>query len=156
MSNYQQKNNMLKFSVMTFNRDNRVAIWSDINSMRRGNAVAPNKRNSVPCTVRTSRQWSCNQRVSCLVYRVVRIYVGKRVLEQAQNARVCSLVVARRAIEFKYRNTAYQHNITNSLEPSQEQCKASTIGELNRIWSWQNLNKNLEFFRILLGWNRLE
>ncbi len=26
----------------------------DINSMRRGNALAPNRRNSLPCTVRTS------------------------------------------------------------------------------------------------------
>ncbi len=28
----------------------------DINSISRGNALAPNRRNSVPCTVRTSRQ----------------------------------------------------------------------------------------------------
>ena len=38
----------------------------DINSMSRGNALAPNRHNSVPCTVRTSRQRSCNQRVGCL------------------------------------------------------------------------------------------
>ena len=31
-----------------------------------GNALAPNRRNSLPCTVRTSRQRSCNQRVGCL------------------------------------------------------------------------------------------
>ena len=31
-----------------------------------GNALALNRRNSLPCTVRTSRQRSCNQRVGCL------------------------------------------------------------------------------------------
>ncbi len=31
--------------------------------MSRGNALAPNRGNSVPRTVRTSRQRSCNQRV---------------------------------------------------------------------------------------------
>ena len=36
----------------------------DINSMRRGNTLAPN--NSVPSTVRTPKQRSCNQRVGCL------------------------------------------------------------------------------------------
>ncbi len=38
----------------------------NIDSMKRGNALASNRRNSVPCTVRTSRQRSCNQRVGCL------------------------------------------------------------------------------------------
>ncbi len=33
-----------------------------------GNALAPKNRcNSLPCTVRTSRQRSCNQRVGCLL-----------------------------------------------------------------------------------------
>ncbi len=32
----------------------------DINSMSRGNALASNRHNSVSCTVRTSRQRSCN------------------------------------------------------------------------------------------------
>ena len=44
----------------------------DINSMSRRNTLqAPNRRNSVPCTVRTSRQRSCNQRVGCLLLYVV-------------------------------------------------------------------------------------
>ncbi len=37
-----------------------------INSKSRGNALAPNMRNSVLCTVMTFRQRSCNQRVGCL------------------------------------------------------------------------------------------
>ncbi len=48
----------------------------DINSMSRGNALAPNRRNSAPCTVRTSRQRSFNQRVNCLLCSIVRIYEG--------------------------------------------------------------------------------
>ena len=40
----------------------------DINSKSRGNSLASNRRNSVPCIVRTSRQGSCNQRVGCLQY----------------------------------------------------------------------------------------
>ena len=45
----------------------------DINSGVGGKALAQNKRNSLPCTVRTSRQRSCNQRVSCLLYSMARI-----------------------------------------------------------------------------------
>ncbi len=37
----------------------------DIKSMSRGIVLAPNRCNSVPCTFRTSRQRSCNQRVGC-------------------------------------------------------------------------------------------
>ena len=36
-----------------------------INSMRIGNALANNKRLALTCTVRTSRQKKCNQRVVC-------------------------------------------------------------------------------------------
>ena len=35
----------------------------DINKMRKGNALSQNWRNSVPCTIRTSKQRSCNQKV---------------------------------------------------------------------------------------------
>ena len=42
----------------------------DINSMSRENALAQNRLN----TVLTSNQMSCNQRVSCLLCSVVRIY----------------------------------------------------------------------------------
>ncbi len=38
----------------------------DINCMSRGNALAQNRNNSIPCTVRTSIQRSCNQRVGCM------------------------------------------------------------------------------------------
>ena len=41
-------------------------LMRDIKSMRRGNALSLNRRTSLPCTVRTSRQRSCNQRVGCL------------------------------------------------------------------------------------------
>ncbi len=37
-------------------------------------ALALNRRNSLPCTVRTSRQWSCNQMVSCLLCSISWIY----------------------------------------------------------------------------------
>ena len=56
----------------------------------RGKALAPNRRNVLPCTAKTSRQRSCNQRVGCLLFSLVRIY---------------SLVVVRIAIELKYHNT---------------------------------------------------
>ena len=42
-------------------------------SMSRGNALAQNRRNSIPCTVRTSRQRACNQRVGCLLCNMARI-----------------------------------------------------------------------------------
>ncbi len=43
-----------------------------INSKGRENALAPNWRNSLPCTVKTSRL--CNQRVGCLLDIMARIY----------------------------------------------------------------------------------
>ncbi len=36
--------------------------------------VAPSIRNSLPCTLRTSRQRSFNQRISCLLGSMARIY----------------------------------------------------------------------------------
>ncbi len=39
-----------------------------------GNTLAPKKYNLLPCTVRTSRQWSCNQRVGCRLCSMARIY----------------------------------------------------------------------------------
>ncbi len=44
----------------------RKSIYKDINSISRGLPWAPNWRNSLPYTVRTSRQRLCNQRVRCL------------------------------------------------------------------------------------------
>ncbi len=42
-------------------------LLCDITSISRGNALGPNKHNSVPCAVkRTFRQRSCNERVGCL------------------------------------------------------------------------------------------
>ncbi len=40
----------------------------------RGDALAPNRRNSLPCTVRTSRQGSCNHRVSFLLCKMASNY----------------------------------------------------------------------------------
>ena len=42
----------------------------DIKSSSRGIALAPNRHNSVPCTVRTSIQRSCYQRVRCLQWSI--------------------------------------------------------------------------------------
>ena len=42
---------------------NYLCHMCNINSMSRGNALAPNRRNSVPCTVRTSRQDCAIKRV---------------------------------------------------------------------------------------------
>ena len=39
-----------------------------------GNALAPSIRKSLPCTLRTTRQRSFNQRVSCLLGSMARIY----------------------------------------------------------------------------------
>ncbi len=46
----------------------------DINSTSRGNALAPNRCNSLSCTVRTSRQRFCSQRVDWLLCIVAMIY----------------------------------------------------------------------------------
>ncbi len=45
-------------------------------------AMSPNRRNSLPCTVMTSRQRSSNQRVGCLLCSVVRTYKGSQDLRQ--------------------------------------------------------------------------
>ncbi len=39
-----------------------------------GNALAPNRRNALPCIVKSFRQGSCNQRFDCLLGSMVRIY----------------------------------------------------------------------------------
>ena len=48
----------------------------DINSKSKGNALALNRRNLIPCTVRISR--SCNPMVGCLLCSVVMIYEEDR------------------------------------------------------------------------------
>ena len=51
----------------------------DINSMSNGNDLASNRLNSLPLTVRSYRQKSCNQRFGCrLCISVVRIYEDDR------------------------------------------------------------------------------
>ncbi len=52
----------------------------DFTSMSRWNALALNWCNSVPCTFKTSRQRSCNQRVSCLQY------LGSRAFEPSKRS----------------------------------------------------------------------
>ena len=42
----------------------------------RGNALAQNRCNSLPCTVRISRQRSCNQKVGCLLNFTLLINLG--------------------------------------------------------------------------------
>ena len=39
-------------------------------SMSRRNALTQNRCNSIPCTVKISRQRSCNERVGCLLCRI--------------------------------------------------------------------------------------
>ncbi len=46
-----------------------------INSIIRGNALSPRRRTSIPCTVITSRQKSCNQTVCCLDWLGSRAFV---------------------------------------------------------------------------------
>ena len=46
----------------------------DISNASRRNALPPNRRNSLPGTVRTSRQRLCNQRVGCLPCSMAMIY----------------------------------------------------------------------------------
>ncbi len=45
-----------------------------INSTSRVNALAPNRYNSLPCKVRTSKLSSSNKRVGCLLCSMARIY----------------------------------------------------------------------------------
>ena len=55
---------------------------SDINSTSRENAQAPNRCNSLPCKVRTSRQRSCNPRVCSITTtptRYIQIHIMYRV-----------------------------------------------------------------------------
>ena len=51
-----------------------------------GNVFAPNRRNSLPCTVRTSRQWSCNQKVGCLLWDV---FVDLKAMYVYHKQRIC-------------------------------------------------------------------
>ena len=46
----------------------------NIIDMSMGNALAPNRSNSLPCPVWTSRQRSCNQTVGCLLCSMAKIY----------------------------------------------------------------------------------
>ena len=46
----------------------------DIYSSSRRDALAPNRRNSLPCTVRTFRQKSCIQSIGCLLCIMAMIY----------------------------------------------------------------------------------
>ncbi len=56
--------------------DKNSAAMLDVQSMRKENACAQNRRNYLPCRYRTFRQRSCNQRVDCLLRSEVRIYEG--------------------------------------------------------------------------------
>ncbi len=74
--------------------------------------MAPNRHNSLLCTVWTSRQRSCNQSVSFLLCSMARIYelwVGS--LTSVRYV-VWSLVAVSMTYEFKYRNTPYIHTET--------------------------------------------
>ncbi len=46
----------------------------DINNTNSGNAFALKRRSCLPCTVRPSRQRSCNKRFGCLLCSIARIY----------------------------------------------------------------------------------
>ena len=88
----------------------------DINSTSRGEGclMAPNRRNSLPCTVRSSRQRLFNQRIGCLLLYVVEWLRSKGWgLWISARCVVCSLIVVRMAVELKYRNTPYIHIISN-------------------------------------------
>ncbi len=53
----------------------------DIKNMRRGNALAQNRRNSLPCSVRSSSPRLCNQRVGvllCIVVRICKVRISLR------------------------------------------------------------------------------
>ncbi len=56
---------------------NRLCQMRDNNSASRGNDLVPNKRNSLPCTISTSRHRSCKQRFGCLLFRIARIYESR-------------------------------------------------------------------------------
>ncbi len=68
----------------------------------KGNVLAQNRRNSLPCTVKTFRQMSCNQMVGCLLCNM--IYDLKNGSLDKHKV-VWSLVVVRIAFDLKYRNT---------------------------------------------------
>ncbi len=60
------QNRVIAYDVKVLPTATLLCQMRDINCMSRGNALAINRHNLVPCTDRTSRQWLCNQRVSCL------------------------------------------------------------------------------------------
>ncbi len=65
---YLLKNNFLDSKPRHSKR--RLKLYLSVG----GNALAPNRCNSLSCKVRTSRQKLCNQRVGCLLCSVVSIY----------------------------------------------------------------------------------
>ncbi len=91
-----------------------------INSTSSGNAYAPNRRNSLTYTVRTSRQRSCNQGVGCLLCSIARIYDLWDGSLNKRNLRTRSLVAC--CGQDGYRDQVLQHPINTYRYISQKKC----------------------------------
>ncbi len=80
------------------------------------NASAINRRNSLPCTVKTSKQRSCNQRVGCVLLYVVvwlRSMIYGMGLWTSARCQVWFLVVVRIAMDLQYSNIPWIHITSN-------------------------------------------
>ena len=81
-------------------------------NLRREKFLDNNRRNSSLCTVRSSRQRSCNQRVGCLLCSILRSMIYGMGLWTSARCMVWSLAVVRMAIKIKNRNTPQIHTYT--------------------------------------------
>ena len=81
---------------------------------QQGDNLAPNRRNLLPCAVRTSRQRSCNLRVGCLLCSKVKIYEGNgsQDLRKVLGCGVLLWLGWLQTIELQYCNTQQKRNIT--------------------------------------------
>ena len=100
-----------------------TAAMCNINSTSRRNALAQNRRNLLPRTVRTSRQGLCNQSVCCLLCSMARI---NNLWDGSLDKRKVHGLVSfcgQMAIELKYRNTPLIH--TNTYIHGHDICRMS-------------------------------
>ena len=90
-----------------------ICQMCDINSISRGIALAPNWCNSLPCTVKTSRQMSSNQRVGCQLCSVVRIYevYGSKDMRKASGY---SLIIGKLDFHFVNKKSKFNTNRTQN------------------------------------------
>ncbi len=84
----------------------------DINCTCRESFLTTNRRNSLPCTVRTSRPRSCNQRVSWLLCSMARIY---DLWEGSLDPCSAKYATSHRYMQIQYKNRLINHTLISNL-----------------------------------------